>query len=115
MTDREMLELAAKAAGMPEHRYCEAWKAMAMYTPQDGFFGLCWNPLTDNADALRLAVKLRMSLEPCRTMGGEWKEVHAYPKGRGDCAGIAPLSNGNDDAATCRAIVLAAAKLGEGK
>lgn len=39
-------------------RYCEAWKGMALYTLQDGYFGPTWNPLNDDGDALRLAHKL---------------------------------------------------------
>ena len=45
MTDRELLEAAAKAAGYVH------------YHPGDGFYQT-WNPLTDDGDALRLAVKL---------------------------------------------------------
>lgn len=112
MADRELLELAAKAAGLPMHRYCEAWKAMARYTLQDGYHGPFWNPLTDDGDALRLAVKLRMLIEPARTMSGTFVEVHAYSSGRGDCSGVERL--GQDDcAATRRAIVRAAAAIGE--
>jgi len=69
-----------------------------------------WKPLEDDGTALQLAVKLRMHIEPARTMGGDFVEVHAHPSGRGDCAGIAPLGD-DDNAATRRAIVEAAAKL----
>ncbi len=56
-TDRELLEAAAKAAGIefgwihdtPRIRAEMGW------TP--------WNPLTDDADALRLAVKLKMTVD----------------------------------------------------
>ena len=53
MTDRELLELAAKAAGI-EH-YGE-------HNAQGGLktTGGWWNPLTDDGDALRLAVKLKI-------------------------------------------------------
>ena len=44
MTDRELLELAAKACGLEEAK-------MRIEFNQ-------WNPLTDDGDALRLAVKL---------------------------------------------------------
>lgn len=53
MTDRELLELAAKAAGdnrvlsMPYHDDC-------------GLGG--WNPLADDGDALRLANKLSIDI-----------------------------------------------------
>lgn len=64
MTDRELLELAAKAAGIDYDETC---------TEKDYKFGLWltmhgepyegqrrkWNPLTDDGDAFRLVVKLR--------------------------------------------------------
>jgi hypothetical protein len=59
MNDRELLELAAKAAGLPE---C-GWMGPAFMYVKDNTF-TDWNPLTDDGDALRLAVKLRMDVEP---------------------------------------------------
>ena len=57
MTDRELLELAAKAAGMYFDKYQECWYENGeMSRPT-------WNPLTDDGDALRLAVKLRLILK----------------------------------------------------
>jgi len=64
MTDRELLELAAKAAGIK-----------ALWSP-DGLLRNCtnghpaqniysappWNPLTDDGDALRLVVKLNLPI-----------------------------------------------------
>jgi len=63
MNDRELLEMAAKAAG-----YSGAWiKWPGARHPLDvelGFFhgsdGSVWNPLVSDGDALRLAVKLHM-------------------------------------------------------
>jgi len=52
MNDRELLELAAKAAGMP-HSDSQWSEYDAEYVP--------WNPLDDDGDALRLAVKLRIN------------------------------------------------------
>jgi hypothetical protein len=56
MTDRELIDLAAKAADLG-------------FVPSDGGVGLIggvlhapWNPLHDDADAFRLAVKLRLEL-----------------------------------------------------
>lgn len=58
MTDRELLELAAKAAGLPE---C-GWMGPAfMYVKGNTFTD--WNPLTDDGDALRLAVRLHINIE----------------------------------------------------
>lgn len=48
MTDRELLEFAAKAVGYKKH--------FVHY--------LGWNPLTDDGDALRLAVKLGIEIFP---------------------------------------------------
>ena len=78
MTDREMLELAAKAAGVE------------------------WNPLTDDGDALRLAVKLGIcyfdgDLAVC--FGADGRNIT-------EPFGIDPY------AATRRAIVRAAAEIG---
>ena len=54
-TDRELLELAAKAAGYEYAKH-------GGYIVVDGIPGN-WNPLTDDGDALRLAVKLRLSID----------------------------------------------------
>jgi hypothetical protein len=54
MTDRELLELAAKAARMePWRQFVDESYGMGVLIPN----GL-WNPLTDDGDALRLAVKI---------------------------------------------------------
>jgi hypothetical protein len=62
MTDRELLEKAAKAAGYTI--------VMSVYQPGHLFLregdheNRLWNPLTDDGDALRLAVKLGITV--CR-------------------------------------------------
>lgn len=53
MTDRERLELAAKAAGITEE---------TQQILEAGINGCRWNPLDDDGDALRLAVKLRINI-----------------------------------------------------
>jgi hypothetical protein len=50
MTDKELLELAAKAAGID-------WADGHESTGLRDQNGKVWNPLTDDGDALRLAVK----------------------------------------------------------
>ena len=72
MTDRELLERAARAAGMnvltvPWPNNPEGWfwcehsnKGAGMFLIRD--VSMFWNPLTDDGDALRLAVKLTMDL-----------------------------------------------------
>jgi hypothetical protein len=57
MTDRELLELAAKAIGLPE---C-GWMGPAfMYVKNNTFTD--WDPLTNDGDAFLLAVKLRLDI-----------------------------------------------------
>ena len=55
MTDRELLELAAKAAGI-EYDFCRP--ELGGCQIRKPFVSGFWNPLTDDGDALRLAVKL---------------------------------------------------------
>ena len=56
MTDRELLELAAKAEGR-EVKYMTVTNAAGECVDR---FIACWNPLTDDGDALRLAVNLQI-------------------------------------------------------
>lgn len=65
MDERTMLERAARAAGI-DAPYDEKWGGMlipvTVQEPDDGYE--FWNPLTDDGDALRLAVKLRLRILP---------------------------------------------------
>ena len=71
MTDRELVEAAAKAAGIrydPEaskpHPKSGAWFGLWLLIdgePND-LTRRRWNPLTDDGDAFRLAVKLRIDI-----------------------------------------------------
>ena len=106
MSDRELLEQAAKAAGLSyshEHRDV---------IDDDHPYGYTWEPLTDDGDALRLAVKLRMILavrDEGKTDASVHIEDHPNPW-------QSFLVEHNDDpyAATRRAIVRAAAEIGKG-
>ena len=92
MEDRELLEAAAKAAGMSH-----LWVAELDSTSPD------WNPLTDDGHALRLAVKLRLVVD----VGTH--AAHVFYEGPG-----AVEAHGADpNAATRRAIVRAAAEVGK--
>jgi hypothetical protein len=57
MSDRELLELAAKAAGY-KVRYVSDGKGGGSFYMEPS--QLWWNPLIDDGDALRLAVKLNI-------------------------------------------------------
>jgi Zn-finger protein len=97
MTDRELLELAAKAADIELWHEDVFTKGLTQKISQSGI--LCWNPLTNDGDALRLAVKLRLTPH----IDGNLTDCE-------DCT-VAHL----DDpyAATRRAITRAAAEIGK--
>ena len=107
MTDREMLELAAKAGGYARHEYVEnsARDGRVVTGHYDSLLEVCINPLIDDGDALRLAVQLMIRVSVNR----------AFPLGITDCFYFAlgeAVTNGDPYAATRRAIVRAAAEIG---
>ncbi len=57
-TDRELIELAAKAAGLKITRYT----ASGVPLVNIGNIPCPWDPLTNDGDALRLAVLLKMEV-----------------------------------------------------
>lgn len=58
-TDRELMEAAAKAAGIKV-----GWRESVGCLCYSGSpYHVAWNPLTDDGDALRLAVALRLNVE----------------------------------------------------
>lgn len=74
MNDRTLLELAARAAGIKARWFrVNQWRQVGghkMQTGQEDVFGTHhskpWNPLTDDGDALRLAVKRGLVVTPDR-------------------------------------------------
>ena len=62
MTDKELLTLAAKAAGIELHWNAAGMPTVPYYFSEEGE-AADWNPLADDGDALRLAVKLRLQVE----------------------------------------------------
>jgi hypothetical protein len=93
MTDRKLLELAAKAAGY----WAAEFNCPANLPRPD------WNPLTDDADALRLAVRLRMNVD--------WESADCVW-----CDNEGETVEGDDPyAATRRAITRAAAEIERSK
>ena len=111
MHDHELLELAAKAAGYSVH----GWINDRLYlvdpsNPAENFDPFPWNPLTDDGDALRVAVRLNLRVMP--------QDKCVYVESNPDSVlGFSSVSeiemNGIDPyAATRRAIVRAAAEIG---
>ena len=62
MTDRELLEFAAKAAGIKYDEYHSLGCYLSNWamTPDGSRY---WNPLTNDGDAFRLGMKLRMCID----------------------------------------------------
>ena len=99
-TVRDLLEQAAKAAGVEltfdtDGRWGEPW------TVVNNVVCAYWNPLDNDGDALRLAVKLNMDLS-----------ISAIGASVG-CQDVTGADIGNAYAATRHAIVRAAAEIGK--
>ena len=107
--ERELLELAAKVAEL--HGF---WVDAGLNVGSDAAPKI-WNPLTDDGDALRLAVKLRINIEHMADMGGRDFGINCWPRGRGDCGQSEDSDLSDYCAATRRAIVRAAAAIGKAK
>ena len=108
-TDRELLELAAKAAGIDgEYTDVPVFDYYDTHSPYCGiqrkFSEECWNPLTDDSDALWLAVKLELLVN----VTPNWSKAS-------DGVTTEQFELHNDDpyAATRRAIVRVAAEIGK--
>lgn len=104
MNDQELLELSAKAVGAKFQ-----WFGAELRIAIDDRLYKEWNPLTDDGDALRLAVKLGLVIEVGHTARGfmvvrtnteNWQEFRE-------------LFGDNPATATRRAIVRAAAEIGK--
>jgi len=95
MTDKELLELAAKAAGYTLEEHWDDDQYYPWCVTTDAF----WNPLLDDGDAFALMVRLKI-------------DVSLYNK----CVSVndVPLEFYNDDpcSAVRRGIVNAAAEIG---
>ena len=108
MSDRELLELAAKAAGIDAH--VTEWSSTV--EDDEGDYLKPWNPLTDDGDALRLAVKLRISLMLAETPPGNPEVIYCLTHDTGPEWRTAKALHGDPYAATRRAITRAAAEIG---
>ena len=103
MTDRELLEAAAKAAGI--YYWIDA-DAVVTHSDTPGSTRE-WNPLTDSGDAFELYVKLRLtvncSYDDVAICGQEFTQKEVFIE----------YNKEDANAATRRAIVRAAAAIGK--
>ncbi len=113
-TDRELLELAAKAAGIKGHFGLGGTTNRFWLEDGNGeSIGKEWNPLTDDGDAFRLSVKLDFHLQ----MDFDNDEIEAvYCWSLTESDGNREVISEKQDryAATRRSIVRAAAEIGKG-
>lgn len=103
-TDRELLELAAKAAGIKPGTWFDGWNDEGRET------GDHWNPLISNGDAFTLMVTLRLEprfIDNSHSGGAEPSRVTLHL-----VRGIVENIEVDVLAATRRAIVRAAAQIG---
>lgn len=111
MGNKELLILAAKAAGYgEEYQHGGKWMEIRYGYPEAIYSEVIgneegsgyWNPLVDDGDALRLAVKLGIQVTP--------------PKHHGDGYVANDVTSFHDDPSTAmrRSIVIAAANIGKG-
>ena len=115
MTDRELLELAAKAAGLLDWQWSD-FAGMdirvgyqgGIYSDETGY----WNPLESNEDALWLAVTLRFTVD----IGIATVYVYSVDIDRSETTETKEYFHEPEEAyaATRRAIVRAAAEIGKG-
>ena len=114
MTDKELLELAAKAAGieydlddLKNHKKGRAFFGLWLVCHGEPYEGQrrYWNPLEDDGDALRLAVKCDIRIGPTGCNGMPSVAASDMP--------WIDESEGDPYAATRRAIVRAAAEIGK--
>lgn len=106
MNDRELLELAAKAVGHRVRWHEDSYYyGPTMEVMEDESGGPPWNPLTDDGDALRLAVRLELKITH-RCVDVDVSRGHA------SASEYVPTYFDRSEA-TRRAIVRAAAKIGE--
>lgn len=130
MTDKELLELAAKAAGIfvtreeferdckspwdqtweileydDEEKSISGWQTIYSYNGElSGWGVISWSPLTDDGDALRLAAKLIIDIE--------WATEYIVFANGNYSDDI--KNHGNDHTATVRSVIVrAAAEIGK--
>ena len=107
LSDRELLELAAKFCGYDVNLLNENPDYWYRFDTDEK---MLWNPLTDDGDALRLAVRLNLVIEPPRDNG--FAHVYHYHRSLEVAERRSAITHEAELTATRRAIVRAAAEIG---
>lgn len=118
MSDRELLELAAKAAGIVVGEWVQDYDTFELGHPDNGrdafklTGGVLWNPLDDDGDALRLAAAAGLILHT----HGMGVGAHTTPGSTPEAHATAPeCDEENHMISLRRCIVRAAAEIGRAK
>lgn len=116
MIDKEMIRLAAKAAGIKVFQDPSGiWRDCTGFHPSMNIYAANpWSPFRDDGDALRLAVKLHISVwvdawDACCS----WVPDGQNPFTEGMQQLAQEITNGDPYAAARRAITRAAAEIGK--
>ena len=113
MTDKQLLELAAKAAGI-DIEWALQGRNGGPWATKNGVSYAFWNPLTEDGDALRLAVRLKMEFHFEEQFQQECIEVlHSFEDNKHKAQCVLQELGVDPYAATRRAIVCAAAEIGK--
>lgn len=111
MTILEMLEFSAKAAGLIYTKPADGYDgSLGLEIGENPMRTRCWNPLSDNGDALWLMVKLNLMVSV------EGNVVYAAQNPNGlsfDGSDIQEIFDDDPYAATRHAIVRVAAEIGK--
>lgn len=108
VADRDLMELAAKAAGYLECKYFGFVDGIEWWQVFDGEKWFKWNPLADDGDSRRLTVALKMDVT---FENGMVNALCVHPVSF-ILYGASELPGDDLAAATRRAVVLAAAEIG---
>lgn len=115
-TDRELLELAAKAAGKKYAKWDDFFGCFSI-TGDNGVKDCPWNPLSHSYEAFDLSVKLRLAIDHGNELDND-RYVHVSRHGiemvRSPVSVFEEIEDeAHREAATRRAIVRAAAEIGK--
>ncbi len=111
LSERQRLELAAKAAGL-ETKWDQPRGAKTGWLRiKSGSSWPVWDPVDDDAENYRLSVQLDIQIEHIGKSNGPTFEVNCWPRGRGDCAACHRYKS-DKQAATRHAVFEAAVRLG---
>lgn len=107
MTDKELIEMAAKAAGI-----VGTWHRSG-FVAYSGWGGGFFNPITDDGDALRLAVRLGLGILFGQYAPLDVYSVHISKVEGGDELAVGCITDGDEFGVVRRAITRAAAQIGK--